>query len=247
MLTLNTGAPQGCVLSPVLFLLYTNALQWNTNQVFVEKYADDTVIVGLLKNDDDTEYFNCVDFVFSWCENNFLNLNSSKTKEILWDFRRTAHVVRPVSLNNTEIDVTTVYKYLGVMLDTKLSFRDHVVNVVKKSGSKLYCVRSMRKLNVNPEIIVMFYNATIPPALMYACTAMYGLLPNYLKEELDRTKRTCCKILGRGAVCSRLKQNDKVYEESVIRRADKIRSDSRHPLYEVLILFTAQWTKITCS
>ena len=59
VITLNTGAPQGCVLSPILFLLYRNALQWNSGQVFVEKYADDTVIVGLLSDDNVEEYHKC--------------------------------------------------------------------------------------------------------------------------------------------------------------------------------------------
>jgi hypothetical protein len=52
-ITLNTGAPQGCVLSPVLFILYTNDLSWNTDRILIQKYADDTVILGLISRDDD--------------------------------------------------------------------------------------------------------------------------------------------------------------------------------------------------
>lgn len=47
-LVLNTGAPQGCVLSPLLFSIYTNAMTVDTNNVKLLKYADDMALVGLL-------------------------------------------------------------------------------------------------------------------------------------------------------------------------------------------------------
>jgi hypothetical protein len=82
-LTLSTGAPQGCVMSPLLFILYTNDLCWSTSNISVIKYADDTVIVGLIENDDNTEYVKCIDFVSNWCKLNFLDLNINKTKEVI--------------------------------------------------------------------------------------------------------------------------------------------------------------------
>ena len=157
VLTLNTGAPQGCVLSPILFLLYTNALQWNSSQVFVEKYADDTVIVGLLSDDNVEEYHKCIDFVYSWHNNNYLNLNASKTKEIVWDFPKRDFELTPTCIGDDVIEMTDNYKYLGVFLDSNLSFHDHVKYVMKKAQKRLYCVRSLRKLNVDKSALLIFY------------------------------------------------------------------------------------------
>ena len=55
IITTNTGAPQGCVLSAFLFVLYTNDLARNNN-VKIIKYADDTVVVGLVENDNESKY-----------------------------------------------------------------------------------------------------------------------------------------------------------------------------------------------
>ena len=82
-LTLSTGAPQGCALSANLFVLYTNDLQSDSEETCIIKYADDTVVVGLISDDDDSKYFECISKVERWCDTNHLCLNINKTKEML--------------------------------------------------------------------------------------------------------------------------------------------------------------------
>lgn len=82
-LTLSTGAPQGCVLSP---LLYTYDCVATSSSTTIVKFADDTVVVGLISNNDETAYLEEIKNLETWCqENNFL-LNVSKTKEMIVDF-----------------------------------------------------------------------------------------------------------------------------------------------------------------
>ena len=51
--TINTGAPQGCVLSASLFTIYDSDHETDDNRCVITKYADDTVIIGLLTDQDD--------------------------------------------------------------------------------------------------------------------------------------------------------------------------------------------------
>ena len=80
--SINTGAPQGCVLSAFLFIIYTNALSLCSTTCKIIKYADDTVVIGLINNDNEQEYRDTVSYVSSWCNKNHLNLNAGKTKEM---------------------------------------------------------------------------------------------------------------------------------------------------------------------
>ena len=76
----NTGAPQGCVLSPLLFTLYTGDLRRNTDSCQIVKYADDTCITGCISNNDESTYRNVVDYLVNWCDENDLWVNVNKTK-----------------------------------------------------------------------------------------------------------------------------------------------------------------------
>ena len=88
MIIVNTGSPQGCVLSAYLFIIYTNDMCLNNTNCKIIKYADDTAILGLISENDENSYRQTINFVNIWCQQKFLQLNVSKTKELVFSFRK---------------------------------------------------------------------------------------------------------------------------------------------------------------
>ncbi|KAI5612709.1 hypothetical protein C0J50_4441 [Silurus asotus] len=87
--TLSTGAPQGCVLCPLLFTLLTHDCAPTHSSNHIIKFADDTTVVGLISKNDESAYREEVQRLTARCGANNLSLNVDKTKEMVVDFRRT--------------------------------------------------------------------------------------------------------------------------------------------------------------
>ena len=227
VLSISTGAPQGCALSAILFVLYTNDLCCNNNHCCIIKYADDTVIAGFINNDDDAEYQKMIAKAKIWCDENFLMLNVTKTKELIWDYRNDPPEKTPVRINNVAVEQAKSYKYLGLIIDNKLSFSEHIKVVMKKVNKRMYFVRTMKKLRVDPNIVALFFNSTIPPVLSYGCMAFYGNLPQYPKNDLDKPKRSCQRLISKKI---ELTDNDQEYKTRLTKFSRRVLTDPSHPL-----------------
>jgi len=134
---LNAGAPQGCVLPPMLFSVYTNHMNLQTAVTCLFKFADGMTLVGLQLNEDClATYFSHVSLLNEWREESFFEINVGKTKALVLDPRKTKILFVPVKLNNEPVKVVSNFKYVDTLIDNTLSFSDNSDLIYKRIATK---------------------------------------------------------------------------------------------------------------
>ncbi|KAK1788576.1 hypothetical protein P4O66_002653 [Electrophorus voltai] len=114
-LTLSNGAPQGCVLSPLFYSLYTYDCVATSSSTIIVKFADDTVVMGLISDNDERAYLEEIKHLENWCQENNLLLNVSKTKKLIVDCsKKQEQHYQPVRINGTMVERVDSLMYLGV-------------------------------------------------------------------------------------------------------------------------------------
>ncbi len=227
-ITLNIGAPQGCVLSPLLYSLYIHDCVSSHSSTSIVKFADDTVVLGLINNDDEAAYLDEVERLTSWCQDNCLSLNVSKTKELIVNFRkRQQWPYTPLMISGTPVEWVSSFKYLGVKktgdpeISEDLTWTTHIQTQIKKARQRLYHLRQLRKFRVSPAILKTFYSGAIESVLTQCISVWYGNSSNQDCKALQRVVRLAERISG-----SALPSLQEIYFKHCKSRAAKILKDS---------------------
>jgi hypothetical protein len=88
---------QGCVLSNLLYSLFTHDCMAKHNSNTIIKFADDTTVVGLIVDNDEIAYREEVRDLAVWCQDNKLSLNVNKTKELIVYYRKRKAEQAPIN------------------------------------------------------------------------------------------------------------------------------------------------------
>ncbi len=172
--TLSTGAPQGCVLSPLLFTLLTHDCTAKFSSNHIIKFADDTSVVGLISNNDETHYREEVAQLAEWCGANNLSLNVEKTKEVVMDFRRNPVDHPPLTIDSSTVERVSSTKFLGVHITEDLTWTTNTKSISKKAQQRLHFLRRLKRASLPPPILTNFYRGTIESVLTSCITVWYG-------------------------------------------------------------------------
>uniref|UniRef100_A0A3B3BNL8 Reverse transcriptase domain-containing protein n=1 Tax=Oryzias melastigma TaxID=30732 RepID=A0A3B3BNL8_ORYME len=195
-LQLSTGSPQGCVLSPLLFSLYTSDCPASHTSNAIFKFADDTTVVGLISNGDETAYRAEISNLAKWCSENNLSLNVQKTKEIILDFRRHSHAHAPLQINGERVDCVNSIGFLGITISADLSWSANIRAVVKKTQQRLHFLRILRRCDLDQRLLVNFYRCSVESILTYSLNVWYPGSTSLDRKAVQRVRNTAQRIIG---------------------------------------------------
>lgn len=187
------GVPQGSVLGPPLFCVFSSSFCATLSEVTVVKYADDTTLVVPLPSSSEENIRSKIDFETQnmkiWCCDNKMKLNLSKSKCLLITRRDIGEV-------NLSIERATNVKLLGMHINHRLNWSTHVDYLRRTCGRRLHLLRRLRSL-VPQNDLLRIYQAIIRSLLEYASPLFIGVNKKHTKI-LQLMQKRALRIISAG-------------------------------------------------
>ena len=158
------------------------------------KYADDCIFYESISTIDQSSMQVVLNSIHEWTTSNHMLINSKKTKDMLLTFRKSLTTSDSLYLNGN-CGRVNVFKLLGAWFQDDLRWNHHIEEMTKKANRRLFLLRECRKANLPKDVGITLYNTKIRPLLQYA-SPVWGGLPNYLSEEVQRVQDRSRSIIG---------------------------------------------------
>src|SRR4029434_4550185 len=104
-----------------------------TRLIKLLKFADDTSVICLIRDDDESAYRREVDQLVLWCGLNNLELNTLKTVEMTVDFRRSPPALPPLIIHNSTVLAVESFRFLGSTISRNLKWEPNINTIIKKA------------------------------------------------------------------------------------------------------------------
>ena len=180
-----SGVPQGTVLGPLLFLIYINDIHKDLSPgTFIRLFADDSLLYRIIRTVADTITLQRdLDILQQWEISNKMQFHPDKC-QILQITNKRNPINSTYYIHGTSLKLFDSAKYLGITIDSKLSWDPHCKNTYNKASFMLsFLERNLKKCP--PHIKLKCFNALVRPILEYSCSVW----DPYKSTQIDRLEK----------------------------------------------------------
>ena len=193
---IDTGVPQGSVLGPILYLIYVNELPHISDLFSTCLFADDTTLIfeNNNKNDLITSCNTGIKIFYMWCCANRLSVNISKTKVMLYSNTLFPSDISEIYINNTIIEYASNVRFLGLIIDDKLKFKNHIDLIAEKISKNAGVLYKLSQI-VPHQTLISVYRSFVECYLNY-CTIIFGNAYQCHIRRLETSQKKCIRIIA---------------------------------------------------
>ena len=190
---LTHGVPQGSILAPLFFNLYINDII-NSSKFSIKLFADDACLI--CSSNELTELESTINRelinINNWRISNKLSVNFTKSNFML--FSKTKKSLNlTVTMDGNTLERVNNVKYLGITLNDKLKWNNHIQNLTNKLSKSLYIITKIRHY-VDINSLKMLYYSLIHPHLNY-CITVWGGAPKTVLKPLINLQKKAMRIM----------------------------------------------------
>ena len=207
---MENGTPQGSPLSPILFLVAINDLPSILNkETNCSLFADDCAIYCSNFNyklqRSKSQLQSDLIKIQSWCETWGFKISIDKTTSVLFTGNPKLKRDMSLQLNGNEINIAGSAKFLGVIFDERLNFKEHIDAIYIKCQRRLNLMKSLSGADwgSSRRSQMMIYRQLIRPILDYGCIG-YDVMSDSQKQRLDSIQYQALKIASGAMITTSL-------------------------------------------
>ena len=202
--SINFGVPQGSILGPLLFLIYIKDLP-NCLHTVTRFFADDTTLIFSSDNINNLQRLANSELhsVTEWMLTNSITINPTKTISLLIspNYRKSS-LNYSCFLNDDQIDASHYAKYLGIILDDRLSFKAHI-EFVETKISRSVGIMSKLSYYLPTETLITLYYALIHSHIFYGLPVWASTFNTYL-NKLRKLQNRAMRIITKSKIKDRI-------------------------------------------